>query len=107
MQSRRLTEFDIEAAVDFGRTFYSRGAVFKVIGKNEVARYGEEVDLEHLVGVHVVLSHDGKVITAYRNRRFRSADFRKPRRRTRQHWELPRDWMERQVALAQPIKVGI
>lgn len=79
MQSRGIGEESIFAAVDYGRTYYARGAVFKVIGKKEIARYADQADLSELHGVHVVMAQDGAVLTTYRNRRFRRADFRKPR----------------------------
>ncbi len=77
MQSRGITEDSVLAAVTFGRTFHARGAIIKVIGRKEIARYADQADLRELQGVHVVMSHDGSVLTTYRNRRFRRADFRK------------------------------
>ena len=95
MQLRDISEEDVLATVEYGRTFYSRGAVFKVIGKKEISRYREETDLEHLEGVHVVMGHDGTVITTYRNRRFHRTDFRKPRYRPHRNSDGGRMWVER------------
>lgn len=83
MQMRRITQDDIRATVEHGRTIYARGAVIKIIGKKEIGRYRNRHDLRHLDGVHVVLDHDGVVITTYHNRQFHQSDFRKPRRRPR------------------------
>jgi hypothetical protein len=77
MQSRRINDEAVRATVRYGRTLFARKAVFKVIGRREIRRYKDEVDLEAMHGIHVVLSHDGAVITVYRNRGFRVKEFRK------------------------------
>lgn len=94
MQSRGISVEDIQATVRYGRTYYARGAVFKVIGKKEVERYSDEIDLEHLEGVHVVLAHDGTVITTYRNRQFHRTDFCKPRYRPHRNPDIGPMWLK-------------
>lgn len=94
MQSRGISEDDIVTTVEYGRTFYARGAVFKVIGKKEIERHSEEVELEHLEGVHVVMAHDGTVLTTYRNRRFHRTDFRKPRYRPHRNPDIGLMWLK-------------
>ncbi len=94
MRSRELREGDVLLTIEYGRTYYARGAVFKVIGKKEVAHYRDEVNLEHLDGVHVVMALDGTVITTYRNRHFHRTDFRKPRHRPHRDPNSGRVWIE-------------
>jgi hypothetical protein len=86
MRSRSITEADISDAIEFGRTFFSRGAIFKIVGRKEIRRFEEDVDLRHLDGLHVVLAADGAVITVYKNKQFRRGDFRKPRYRGTKQW---------------------
>lgn len=93
MQSRRISEADIQDAVRYGRTYYARGAVFKVIGKKEIDRHCDEPNLQHLEGVHVVMAHDGTVITAYRNRQFHRVNFSKPRYRPHRHPATGERWL--------------
>lgn len=72
MCSRHLSPAAIEAALDYGRIVYVRGAVIHAIGRNEVERYRREgIDLSKHEGVQVVCSSDGAVLTVYRNRDFR------------------------------------
>lgn len=80
MNVRRISEDDVRVAVDLGRTFFARHAVIKVIGRKEIAHHDVDGEMAHLDGLHVILSHNGCVITTYRNRHFRKADFRKPKR---------------------------
>ena len=81
MEERRISVRDIENALDYGRTFYSRDAVFRVIGRKEIDRYRDEVDLQQLDGLHVVCDRHGQVITVYRNPRFRAKKYpNKPKR---------------------------
>jgi len=94
MRSREISEADVQLTIEYGRTFYARGAVHKVIGKKEIARYQDEADLEHLDGVTVVMGHDGTVITTYRNRRFHRANFRKPRHRPHRNPDSGRMWLD-------------
>lgn len=94
MQSRGISEEDIQEVVRYGRTFYARGAVFKVIGKKEIERYSDNAELDHLEGVHVVIAHDGAVITTYRNRQFHRGEFCKPRYRRHRNPAIGETWFE-------------
>lgn len=94
MQSRGITEEDIHDTIQYGRTFYARGAIFKVVGKKEIEHHSDEVDLGHLDGIHVVLAHDGAVITTYRNRQFHRGDFCKPRYRPYRNPATGKLWLE-------------
>lgn len=72
MQHRGIDQFAIEAAFEYGRTVYTRGAVVYAIGRREIEqRKDDGIDLSHYDGVQVVCSHDGSVLTVYRNRDFR------------------------------------
>jgi hypothetical protein len=63
----------IEAALEYGRVVYVRGAEIHVIGRKEVFRYRRHgIDLREYEGVHVVCRPgSGLILTAYRNRDFR------------------------------------
>jgi predicted amino acid dehydrogenase len=92
ISARRLTLDGIELVQQFGREVFTRGAVYQFIGRKEVETYAAQADLSELEGVHVLLAHDGTVITAYRNRAFHPNQYRKPnyrqrvRRRGRSRW---------------------
>lgn len=66
---RGITAQDIEDVLTYGREVRSRGrnAFVYLVGRKEIdATPG--VDLEHLEGVHVLLSLQGLVITVYHDR---------------------------------------
>ena len=73
----RLEQRDIEieavdAVLDYGREVFTRGAVVHAIGRREIDQWAREgIDLSRYDGVQVVCSHDGKILTVYRNRDFR------------------------------------
>jgi hypothetical protein len=72
MDGRRLSLADVRAALDYGRTVYTRGAAIHVIGRKEVQRWRPRgVDLAACEGVHVVCNTAGHVLTTYRNRDLR------------------------------------
>jgi len=72
MTSRGLSLDVVHAVMDYGRLVYTRGAAICAIGRKEVKRYARQgIDLSRYEGVQVVCSHDGAVMTAYRNRDFR------------------------------------
>lgn len=87
MQMRNVSIEAVQLALDYGRTFYSREVVFTVVGRKEIRRYRDEIDLEDLNGLHVICGRNGDVITVYRNRQFRTKNYpnqrRRPRRRHR------------------------
>ncbi|RMG19792.1 MAG: DUF4258 domain-containing protein [Deltaproteobacteria bacterium] len=81
MNSRRLPEAAIRAALEHGRVVHVRGASIYVIGRKEISRYRRRgLDLSSFHGVQVVCSPDGTILTVYRNRDFRSL---RPQRRGR------------------------
>lgn len=72
MGTRAISAGDIELALDFGRRVHLRGAAIAAIGRREIARFADTVDLSGLDGVTVVLDPTGTVVvTAYRNRSLR------------------------------------
>jgi Domain of unknown function (DUF4258) len=72
MQHRCIDPEAVRAALDFGREVFTRGAIVHAIGRREIERWSDEgVDLSSYDGVQVVCSHDGAVLTVYRNRNFR------------------------------------
>ena len=72
MNQRRISAKALELVLAYGRTIYSRGAAFKVIGRREVTSYAARgIDLRAADGLHVLLGHDGAVITTYRNHNLR------------------------------------
>lgn len=77
MQQRGISAQLIQTALRYGRTIHARGDTFRVIGRKEVERHARRgIDLSHAEGIHVLVSGDGAVITAYRNhdlRRIRPA----------------------------------
>jgi hypothetical protein len=81
MSQRNIAPSTVEAALDWGRLVYCRGAMIYAIGRREIERAaGLGIDLRDLDGVQVVCGRDTTVITVYRNRNFREL-----RRRKRRH----------------------
>ena len=71
MWSRSLSRNAVEAALTYGRKIFARGAEIFAIGRKEVAYYASRgIDLKDFAGIQVVCSHDGQIITAYRNHDF-------------------------------------
>lgn len=69
MQQRGIRLAALEACLQFGRRIRSRGAMFMVMGRREVARARRHgIRLDSLAGLQVLLI-DGQVVTAYRNGR--------------------------------------
>jgi hypothetical protein len=69
-RTRGIPESAVDAAIDFGRHFYSRGADHYIIGWREVRFWADySVDLEPYRGVHVICASGGQVLTTYRKRR--------------------------------------
>jgi len=72
MQRRGIDASAIDAAIDYGRAVYTRGAIVHAIGRNEIARWAAVgIDLSAYDGIQVVSGKDGTVLTVYRNRNFR------------------------------------
>ncbi len=73
MNSRGISQDAVLATLIYGRAIHDRGALICVIGRKEVKQFGEEaVNLSDYEGVHVICSKNGKVMTTYRNRDFKS-----------------------------------
>ena len=71
MSSRRISSDQIEAAIRYGREINTRGATIFAIGRKEIRRRPGSRRLgDRTEGLQVVA--DGTIITAYRNRSFRS-----------------------------------
>ena len=72
MCGRRFCPAAIDAALTYGRDSYVRKAVVYAIGRAEVRHFAREgIDLRRFEGLQVLCSHDGVVLTAYRNNDFR------------------------------------
>jgi len=92
-RARGIRPEAIEAVIEFGKHRRIRGADVYTLGWREVrfcARYG--IDLSGWEGIEVVCSHDGRVLTTYRNknpRAFRDRTDPRPaaRRTLRRHDE--------------------
>ena len=79
MHARRISEAAVRATLEHGRIVHVRGAVIHAIGHKEIShlrRHG--IDLSHYEGIQIVCAPGGTILTAYRNRDFRSL---RPRRR--------------------------
>lgn len=69
MQQRGIGADGLQAALAYGRRIRAKGLTFCVLGRKEVQRQAERgVDLRDFEGLQVLLSHDGAVVTVYRNR---------------------------------------
>jgi hypothetical protein len=83
IQSRGIAGEAVQAALAYGRVVQVRGAEIHAIGRKEVESYAARgVDLGPFVGVQVVCSGDGAVITVYRNNDFRGLRPQRCRRRS-------------------------
>ena len=76
MDQRSITAADVAAVMQYGRIFYTKGTVYHVLGRREIKRLLPIVDLQHLDGVHIIASHEGIVITVYRDKGFQTKLFR-------------------------------
>jgi hypothetical protein len=72
-QRRGIPVDGITAALAFGWSRRTRGAEIFTIGWRDVRRWAEHgIDLARFEGIQVVCSHDGVVLTVYRNRKPRA-----------------------------------
>jgi hypothetical protein len=73
MYSRGLSQEAVNAAIDYGRDTFVRGAKIYAIGRKEINMYKEKgIDLSDYEGVQVVCSSkSGDILTVYRNNNFR------------------------------------
>jgi hypothetical protein len=78
---RRIPTSIVYAAMMYGMFRRTRGAEVYTLGWREIRHWaGQGVDLARFDGVEVVCSHDGSVITVYRNRKPASIRDRELRR---------------------------
>ena len=69
MTSRGIPAEALGVVLEYGRTVHARGAEICVIGRKEVEEYGRAgINLSNYMGIHVLFSRHGSVVTAYRNR---------------------------------------
>lgn len=84
LSQRGIGREGLLAAFDFGREIVERGrgAVILFIGRKEVARARQGgIDIKEHKGVHVICSHDGRVITLYRSQDLNRSHARRAYRR--------------------------
>lgn len=68
LRKRRIRLSAVEAVIDFGQRRSIRGAEVYVIGWRDVRFHLQcGIDLSRFEGIQVVCSHDGSVLTVYRN----------------------------------------
>ena len=68
MQQRGIGLGAVDAALTYGRTIHAKGVTFFVIGHKEVQKFSAlGIDLDAAAGIQVLVSHDGCVVTTYRN----------------------------------------
>lgn len=83
MSQRRLSDEAIATVMNYGRLVHTRGAEICAIGRKEVEHFRAlGLDLSPYLGVQVVCSSDGAVITAYRSKDLRGL---RPRGGRRHH----------------------
>lgn len=75
MTARGISEYALKTVLAFGRKLYLKGAVYYVLGRKEIEKYGEkEPILQQLEGVQVVTSAEEgiyRVLTVFKNRDFK------------------------------------
>lgn len=72
MRKRDISKSEVQAALTYGRRVYTRGSKIYAIGRKEVQRYSQQIDLSSYEGLQVVCStDDSTIITVYRNSDFR------------------------------------
>lgn len=71
-EQRGISQKQVMLAYQYGRVIHSRRAVYHVIGNKEIKKYGDiEPELKNMNGVQLVMSINGIVLTAYRNKDLR------------------------------------
>lgn len=81
-RTRRIPEQALDAALEFGQCRSTRGAIIYTLGWRQVRGQAERgLDLSRFEGVEVIESHDGTVLTVYRNSNARAIRDRSCRRR--------------------------
>ena len=88
MRERWISDAAVRATLEHGRIVHVRGAVIHAIGRKEITRLRRRgIDLSHYEGIQIVCAPGGTVLTAYRNRDFRSL---RPRCRRSRGWKVRR-----------------
>ena len=71
-EQRGISEKQLVLAYQYGRVIHSRRAVYYVIGNKEIEKYGSiESELKQMNGIQLVMSPNGTVLTAFRNKDLR------------------------------------
>ena len=69
---RGISPKQVVLAFQYGRIIHARRAVYHVIGNKEIEKYGSiEPELKVMNGVQLVMSSNGTVLTAFRNKDLR------------------------------------
>ncbi|WP_445778060.1 hypothetical protein [Shewanella sp.] len=69
---RGISDKQVMLAYKYGRVIHSRRAVYYVIGNKEIKKYGDiEPELKNMNGVQVVMTANGTVLTAFKNKDLR------------------------------------
>ncbi|GGZ97346.1 hypothetical protein DC083_04920 [Ignatzschineria ureiclastica] len=88
MSARGINEYGLKTVLAFGRKIYLKGAVYYVLGRKEIQKYGDqEPILKKLEGIQVVTSVEEevyRVLTVFKNRDFSSLKKRSKFRPTRE-----------------------
>ena len=71
-EQRGISHKQVVLAYQYGRVIHSRRAVYHVIGNKEIEKYGSiEPELKTMNGIQLVMSSNGIVLTAFRNKDLR------------------------------------
>ena len=66
---RSISDDAINATLDFGRRYWNHGSLVYRLDRRSIAKAKEQgFNIRQHEGIHVVLSQDGIILTAYRNR---------------------------------------
>lgn len=69
MAQRHLTEEHLEFVLKYGQVIHNGGAVFVFLGHRNIPdKYQADDKVAKLEGTTLVISHDGALITPYKNR---------------------------------------
>ncbi len=81
LAQRGISLHDLDLTLRFGRKIHRTGATFYFFGRRQIPR-GLERQLERLVGTTLIVA-DGRLVTAYRNKRAIAEIKKKPKRRAK------------------------
>ncbi len=69
---RGISHKQVVLAYQYGRVIHSRRAVYHVIGNKEIDKFGSiEPELKKMNGIQLVMSSNGTVLTAFKNKDLR------------------------------------